>query len=53
MQGLIRQDQTRALFVGEFGGYAVVETDSPDELQYLCTVFAALSAQDTRCGFPT
>jgi hypothetical protein len=23
------------------GGYAVVETDEPDDLQYLCTVYAA------------
>jgi Protein of unknown function (DUF3303) len=29
--------------VGEFGGYAVIETDRPDELQYLCTVFAAFA----------
>src|SRR3954454_8150110 len=29
--------------VGEFGGCAVVETDSPGDLQYLCTVFAAFS----------
>jgi hypothetical protein len=29
--------------VGEFGGYAVIETDSAEDLQYLCTVFAAFS----------
>ena len=29
--------------VGEFGGYAVVETDSPADLQYLCTAFAVFS----------
>ena len=29
--------------VGEFGGYAVIETDSTDDLQFLTTVFAAFS----------
>ncbi|WP_448627731.1 DUF3303 domain-containing protein [Geodermatophilus sp. URMC 64] len=29
--------------VGEFGGYAVIETDSPGDLHYLCTVFAAFA----------
>jgi hypothetical protein len=29
--------------VGEFGGYAVVETDSAADLQYLCTAFAIFS----------
>ena len=29
--------------VGEFGGYAVIETDSAEDLQFLCTVFAAFS----------
>ena len=26
--------------LGGFGGYAVVETDSPNDLQYLCTTYA-------------
>ena len=29
--------------LGEFGGYAVVETDDPADLQYLCTVFAVFA----------
>ena len=29
--------------VGEFGGYAVIETDSAEDLQFLCTVFAAFA----------
>ena len=29
--------------VGEFGGYAVVETDSPEDVAYLCAVYAAFS----------
>jgi hypothetical protein len=29
--------------VGEFGGYAVIETESAEDLQYVCTVFAAFS----------
>jgi len=29
--------------LGEFGGYAVIETDEPADLQYLSTVFAAFS----------
>lgn len=29
--------------VGEFGGCAVIETDKPADIQYLCTVFAAFS----------
>jgi uncharacterized protein DUF3303 len=29
--------------VGEFGGYGVVETDSLDDLQYVCTVFAPVA----------
>jgi hypothetical protein len=29
--------------VGEFGGYAVIETDSPGDLQSLCTIFASFS----------
>jgi len=29
--------------VGEFGGYAVIETDSAEDLQYLCTVYAAFA----------
>jgi hypothetical protein len=29
--------------LGEFGGCAVVETDNPDDLHYVCTIFAAFS----------
>ncbi|MGY1834342.1 DUF3303 domain-containing protein [Blastococcus sp. SYSU DS0510] len=29
--------------VGEFGGYAVLETDQPADLQYLTTAFASFS----------
>src|SRR5919112_1689119 len=29
--------------VGEFGGYAVIETDEPADLQYLTTVYAPFS----------
>lgn len=29
--------------VGGFGGYAVIDTDSPADLQYLRTVFAAFA----------
>ena len=29
--------------LGEFGGYAVVETDEPADLEYLTTVYAAFS----------
>ena len=29
--------------LGEFGGYAVVETDAPADLQYLTTVYAGFS----------
>ena len=29
--------------VGEFGGYAVIETDEPADLEYLTTVYAPFS----------
>ncbi len=29
--------------LGEFGGYAVVETDEPADLEYLTTVYAGFS----------
>ncbi|RFU21136.1 DUF3303 domain-containing protein [Geodermatophilus marinus] len=29
--------------VGEFGGYAVIETDEPADLQYLTTIYAAFT----------
>ncbi|SDC76908.1 Protein of unknown function [Geodermatophilus telluris] len=29
--------------LGEFGGYAVIDTDEPADLQYLTTVFAAFT----------
>ncbi|WP_244277075.1 DUF3303 domain-containing protein [Geodermatophilus obscurus] len=29
--------------LGEFGGYAVVETEAPADLEYLTTVYAAFS----------
>jgi hypothetical protein len=29
--------------LGEFGGYAVVETDAPADLEYLTTVYAGFS----------
>ena len=29
--------------LGEFGGYAVIESDEPSDLEYLTTVYAAFS----------
>ena len=29
--------------VGEFGGYAVIETEEPADVEYLCTVYAAFA----------